>query len=317
MKIVALTHYYIEENRSGGELMLHNMLRELVKAGHDVTAIITRTIHLNSVIDGVKVVYVANANHILDHYDYDIIISQFENAEIAARHAHKNNKKVCYIVHNDSVRTQWEIKLLNPDDFIVYNTKWIQKKTYSPCRSMVVHPPIDTVPQQHPEPRHYVTLVNLTQPKGVDIFYNLVRNMPEIDFLGVRGGYHKDLQQCHDLPNLTIINNTADMYNDVYKLSKIVLMPSMYESYGMVAAEAMAYGIPVIATPLPGLKENLGDAGIFIPFRDVLTWRDEIRRLRMNPVYYNRKSRQCLIQNQTKKPEAELYTFIQVLEGMV
>jgi hypothetical protein len=40
-------------------------------------------------------------------------------------------------------------------------------------------------------------------------------------------------------------------------------MPSHYESWGMVASEAMASGIPVICSDTPGLRENCGDAAIY------------------------------------------------------
>ncbi|MFZ4156354.1 glycosyltransferase [Streptomyces pseudogriseolus] len=49
-------------------------------------------------------------------------------------------------------------------------------------------------------------------------------------------------------------------------------MPSLYESWGRVAIEAFASGIPVIAHPTPGLVESLGDAGIFAYRDDLGAW---------------------------------------------
>jgi len=55
-----------------------------------------------------------------------------------------------------------------------------------------------------------------------------------------------------------IVPNT-DNVSEIYKQAKVVLMPSKYESFGMVAAECMLQGIPVIASDTGGLKECLGD----------------------------------------------------------
>ena len=85
--------------------------------------------------------------------------------------------------------------------------------------------------------------------------------MPERKFLGVKGSY--DFQIIKDLPNVEIVENSPDILS-TYRRTRILLMPSAYESWGRTATEAMCSGIPVICTPTPGLKENCGGAGIFV-----------------------------------------------------
>lgn len=46
-------------------------------------------------------------------------------------------------------------------------------------------------------------------------------------------------------------------------------VPSTQEAYGLVAAEAMSYGKPVIASDVGGLPEVVGDAGLLVPSGDV------------------------------------------------
>lgn len=55
-----------------------------------------------------------------------------------------------------------------------------------------------------------------------------------------------------------------------YASSDIVVMPSHYESFGMVALEAMACGTPVIASDVGGLAQLVqdGETGILVPGRD-------------------------------------------------
>jgi glycosyltransferase involved in cell wall biosynthesis len=50
-----------------------------------------------------------------------------------------------------------------------------------------------------------------------------------------------------------------------YSAAKIAVVPSLYEGFGLPAAEAMACGTPVIATTGGALPEVVGDAGILVP----------------------------------------------------
>lgn len=55
-----------------------------------------------------------------------------------------------------------------------------------------------------------------------------------------------------------------------YAASEVVVMPSHYESFGMVALEAMACGTPVIASRVGGLAHLIqdGETGYFVPAQD-------------------------------------------------
>lgn len=55
-----------------------------------------------------------------------------------------------------------------------------------------------------------------------------------------------------------------------YSAAEMVIMPSHYESFGMVALEAMACGTPVIASDVGGLSFNIEDGynGYLVPGRD-------------------------------------------------
>jgi len=50
-----------------------------------------------------------------------------------------------------------------------------------------------------------------------------------------------------------------------YCAARIAVVPSLYEGFGLPAAEAMACGTPVIATTGGALPEVVGDAGILVP----------------------------------------------------
>ncbi len=65
--------------------------------------------------------------------------------------------------------------------------------------------------------------------------------------------------------------NCASKMVTCYNASNLVLMPSLGEIFGLVAAESMACGTPVMAYATGGLPEVLGgrDTGILIPTGDV------------------------------------------------
>jgi len=125
-------------------------------------------------------------------------------------------------------------------------------------------------------PGEKVTLVNLNESKGAHVFYALAERMPDIRFLGVIGAYGE--QTVRDLPNVEIRPHGTDM-RAVYGSTRLLLMPSSYESWGRVGVEAMCSGIPVIAHPTPGLLEALGDAGTFCDRDDLDSWEVAVRRL--------------------------------------
>lgn len=61
-----------------------------------------------------------------------------------------------------------------------------------------------------------------------------------------------------------------DVLPDYYAAAEMVVMPSHYESFGMVALEAMAMGTPVIASEVGGLAFLVRDGqnGFLVPSRD-------------------------------------------------
>ncbi|MBG0771321.1 MAG: glycosyltransferase, partial [Anaerolineaceae bacterium] len=66
-----------------------------------------------------------------------------------------------------------------------------------------------------------------------------------------------------------------------YSAAEVVVMPSHYESFGMVALEAMACGTPVIASRVGGLAHLVkdGETGYFVPAQDPEALAEKLRLL--------------------------------------
>ena len=66
---------------------------------------------------------------------------------------------------------------------------------------------------------------------------------------------------------------------EYYAEASLAVVPSLYEGFGLPAGEAMACGVPVIATDGGALPEVVGDAGIQVPTGDSQALVDAITEL--------------------------------------
>ncbi len=76
--------------------------------------------------------------------------------------------------------------------------------------------------------------------------------------------------------------DTPELVNQ-YRLATIVVIPSVYEGFGLPAAEAMACGAPVVSTTAGALPEVVGDAGLMVPPADIKALVEAISMLIINP----------------------------------
>jgi len=115
----------------------------------------------------------------------------------------------------------------------------------------------------------------LSWQKGFD---NLIRALPmvlskfpEVKLIIVGDGYmKKELENLvyslglESKVRLLGFLKDEDLFK-IYKISDLLVIPSNYEPFGIVALEGMAAGLPIIATSVDGLKEVMEDAGLLVP----------------------------------------------------
>lgn len=72
---------------------------------------------------------------------------------------------------------------------------------------------------------------------------------------------------------------------DLYRNSNIFVMPSLYETFGISCIEAMAFGLPVIATTAGALAELVDDGvtGLCVPPNDALALAEAVLQLVRDP----------------------------------
>ena len=70
-----------------------------------------------------------------------------------------------------------------------------------------------------------------------------------------------------------------DELPDLYRGARMLLLPSLYEGFGLTALEAMACGTPVIVSDRSSLPEVVGDAALVVDPEDPAALATAIRRL--------------------------------------
>ena len=81
-----------------------------------------------------------------------------------------------------------------------------------------------------------------------------------------------------------------------YSAAEVVVMPSHYESFGMVALEAMACGTPVIASRVGGLAYLVkdGETGYSVPAQDPEALAEKLRAFFVDPDLRNKMGRKAV-----------------------
>lgn len=286
MKVVAYVHKYPPEHNAGAEMMLHAMLRDLVRRGHEA---LVYGAHLRARhnLDGVRAIPRTSARFLeREVAGADVIVTHLDETRRAIDFARRHGLPVVHLLHNDR---QVDYHAIKPTDaaLVVSNSAWIAD-TIGPGlrpKTIIVRPPVDPA-EYRTTPGDRVTLLNLAPAKGGPLFFELAGMLPNVGFLGVRGAYASQAIPKRVPPNVELLDNRPDVVEAVYSRTKLLLVPSSYESFGRVAIEASSSGIPVLAHPTEGLRESLGDAGVFLDRAKPKLWRDAIVELLEDPDRY-------------------------------
>lgn len=335
MRILWLADFYPPQVLAGAELMAHEVSKALVAAGHDVH-VAHRTERSSSparsyVLDGVTV-HAYSKGFIDEALPYaDAVLTQSSPAAVLTdvHRARRVGKPIVTFLHSNFllVRHLW---IQARPDLTVFNSAWMREdmlRHRAAGQHLVLHPPTpldayDTsgdVPIGDPR-RECITLVNLTISKGCDTFAAVAEAMPEERFLGQVGGYYE--QRIRYAANVEVQPLTTDMTGRVYRRTKLLLVPSSYESWGRAAAEAMCSGVPVVAADTPGLCEMLDGSGLVVSRRDPrgdAAWVDAVRAA-LQPETYAELSRRARrraedLDGITRQQLADFVTAVEQLGG--
>lgn len=312
MKVLNSIHLYPPQHTCGAEFMAHWINKDAIKNGDEVRVLLhqARHYHISSMYnyDGVDV-FPPDQMVIEKLMTWsDAVITHLDYTDWTIGITDVFRRPLFHLIHNTS--TYGRIVMADKPQYIIYNSEWAKSQLNYKHDSIVVPPSCDW--------RHYdtgvdpsyneaITLINLDGNKGGHILRQIAEALPHRKFIGVIGSYSEpaaDGQHTEQPSNVMILPKTNRIV-DVYARTRILIMPSKYESWGRTATEAMCNGIPVISSGTPGLRENCGKAGIYLDRDNISAWVDEIEKL-FKPKAYDKASRAAKIRSRELDPVAKL-----------
>ena len=180
-------------------------------------------------------------------------------------------------IRQDEARVEIEEEIMRSCDLVMSPTDQEAtaiREMYPGARVIAVPHGVDTC-QFTPTPNGHknILFVGRIDPiKGIDLLIEALRMLQQDIELTVVGGHAKGARDsasiesyAADLPVQFVGQVRHDDLREYYEKSAVLVVPSYYESFGLVGLEAMASARPVVGFNHTGLQATVGDdAGILV-----------------------------------------------------
>ncbi|GFR36915.1 glycosyl transferase [Insulibacter thermoxylanivorax] len=178
--------------------------------------------------------------------------------------------------------------------------------TYNFIDSRIIHPKDVTEHRREYAEPHEKILMHISNFRPVkramdvvEIFRRVAQQLPcKLLFVGEGPELHKvhaKIQEEGLQDRVFFLGKQNDIAH-VISLADVLLLPSEKESFGLVALEAMACGVPVVASRVGGIPELVahGETGYLAPIGDTAQMAEHTVKLLSDPDLYRRLSEQCI-----------------------
>ena len=302
--VVALSHGYPPEWNMGGEVSLHRTM-QLAKGEKHV---LTKT-DKPYTFEGVNV-GVIDAENVLDiqtdptpiskqlkELKADVVIGQNELSLAAVCAARMVGAASIVSVHTPPRYGRNIVQGLREADYGIYNSRTSAIEWGEP-NALVIHPPISPLPKQTYTKGDAYTLLSSLKNKGVETVIELAKLYPSKRFIIVRSpaepthGIENLEEIVKDIKNIELHPRVSpEEVEKYFKQTRILLVPSRYETYGMSAIEAAGYGIPSVHVDTPHVREGIGEGAILVPGTNVEATARAIDTIEANYELYSKNAR--------------------------
>ena len=148
---------------------------------------------------------------------------------------------------------------------------------------------------------NFITIGSLIPRKGFDLLIDAFAKLQlpsdtwELKIVGTgneKNRLSKQIAHQHLEQNIHLLGSrTSDEIVNLLNQSDIFVLPSRSETFGVVYIEAMACGLPVIATPCGGPEEFVNEKnGLLVPINDVVALEQAIKYMFSHYKEYNRQA---------------------------
>lgn len=203
-------------------------------------------------------------------------------------------------MHDDGRTAEREHEALDAARRVITTSEWTRSELVvrvlaEPDRIVVARPGTDAVPAAPGSEQggHLLCVGAVAPHKGQDVLVHALAGMTDLpdwtcsivgsldadrDFASLTTAAIRSGRLTERVALVGVL--TGQRLADAYGAADLVVAPSRAESYGMVVAEALARGIPVVAARVGGVPEAIAGskAGILIPPNDPVALRAVLRR---------------------------------------
>lgn len=160
------------------------------------------------------------------------------------------------------------------DAWLVYGTRHVRdvvalgadpdRTVIAPITALAPEPPTEPHPPGAGETLRYLFVGRLIERKGVDGLLEAFRGVDGGELVIVGDGPLREAVEAaaSQDPRIRLLGHRdGEALANAYRDAHVLMVPSLYEPWGLVVHEGLAHGLPVIASDQVGAGDDLIDSG--------------------------------------------------------
>lgn len=295
MKLLLVTAKYPPFS-GGAENSIHELLIELSKKNHTILVLTKFKGRGNSweniPICEVNTFSIIQLENICKKFNPDKILTQLEWSEESIEVANRLSIPIIFFSRIGELNQNADGTIFNSDFHLKkLNSKFnLKRHEFELC-----YPLIRLEKYRYTNSnRQFVTIVNPVRAKGGNIIKPLAIAFPNQYFIGLKQWCDPERDSVDFENHNIILLGYKNEIKYVYAHTKVLLVPSQFDDPSpRVVVEAMASGIPVIASDVGGISEVMRGGGILLPPQNIESWKQALSKLLNDKLYYRKISESC------------------------
>jgi glycosyltransferase involved in cell wall biosynthesis len=246
------------------------------------------TEHLLPVIPGAHSVFTLHDTAYLLYPQHHLLQNRLYLTLMMPRFLARADRVIC--VSENTRRDALRFYKLNPDKVCVI-PEGVEPR-FQPLNDTAQ---LETIRRKYNLPPRFILYVGTLEPRKnlntlLEAYAVLRRSLPEVGLViaGSKGwlyqGFFARLGALGLEPHITLTGYVpeADL-PALINCAEVFAYPSLFEGFGLPPLEAMACGVPVVASNAASLPEVVGEAGVLLTPQNVMAWVEALSAVLLNP----------------------------------